>query len=100
MEKKPYIAYPKKVKTDDDIEQLCVMRNKFAEESGFPKYIAFKSEVDLKCFLDFSCPEFKWFVEDNKRLSRIGVGESIKEAVDNLLGKINSKEVQLQIKFS
>lgn len=100
MEKKPYIAYPKKVKTEDDIEQLCVMRNKFAEESGFPKYIAFKSESDLKCFLDFSCPEFKWFVEDNKRLSRIGVGESIKEAIDSLLSKINSKELQLQFDFS
>lgn len=95
MEKKPYIAYPKKVKTEDDIEHLCVMRNKFAEESGFPKYIAFKSEVALRCFLDFSSTEFKWFVEDNKRLSCIGVGESIKEAIDSLLSKINSKEVQL-----
>ena len=68
--------------------------------ANFPKYIAFKSEVDLRCFLDFSCPEFKWFVEDNKRSSRIGIGESTREAIDNLLGKINSKEVQLQFDFS
>lgn len=99
MEKKPYIAYPKKLEKEDDIEELSVFRNRYYGEYG-PKYFAFQSEDDLKIFIDFSFSQVKWFIDDKDRMSVVGVGDSVKDAIDNLLKKINASRSQLKLNFS
>lgn len=99
MEKKPYIAYPKKLEKEDDIKELSVFRNRYYGGYG-PKYFAFQSEEDLKTFIDFSFSQVKWFIEDKEKLSQVGVGDSVKGAIDNLLKKINASLSQLKLNFS
>lgn len=90
MNREPYIAYPKKDITEDDIEGLVIVRNKYYDEFG-GRYYVFDSPIDLDFFLQGSGSQIKWFSENKERMKRVGVGDTIRNAVDELLSKVNDK---------
>ena len=90
MSKEPYIAYPKKDITEDDIEGLVIVRNKYYGEFG-SRYYAFDNPVDLDFFLQGSGTQIKWFSENEERMAKVGAGDTIRDAVDDLLAKVSKK---------
>ena len=90
MSKEPYIAYPKKDITEDDIEELVVIRNKYYGEFG-NQYYAFDNLNDLDFFIRSSGTQTKWFSENEDKMKRVGAGDTIRDAVDDLLSKVGNK---------
>lgn len=91
MSKEPYIAYPKKDITEDDIEGLVIVRNKYYDEFG-SRYYAFDNHIDLDFFLQGSGTQIKWFSENEEKMEKVGSGDTIRDAVDDLLAKVNNKQ--------
>ena len=90
MSKEPYIAYPKKDITEDDIEELVIVRNRYYGEFG-DRYYAFDNPLDLDFFLQGSGSQIKWFSENEEKMEKVGSGGTIRDAIDDLLKKVNNK---------
>lgn len=84
---KPYIAIPKHINGADDLEELTVMKNKYADELDLPPYIALNCDIDaVPDALHNSCTTMRWFCENiDERETPIGMGYTIDEAVQNLI---------------
>lgn len=84
---KPYIGMPKHINTTDDLEELTVMKNKYAEELDLPPYIALNCDIDaVPHALRDSYTTMRWFCENiDECETPIGMGYTIDEAVQNLI---------------
>lgn len=87
--RQPYIAYPQKIQSADDIKELTVIRNRYADETGTGKYIAFSSYFDIGNYLGLSCSQFKHCINNEERMKKVAIGDSIEECVDRLIDKLN-----------
>lgn len=90
MSKEAYIAYPKKDITEDDLEELVVIRNKYYGEFG-NQYYAFDNPNDLDFFIHSSGTQIRWFSENEDKMKTVGAGDTIRDAVDDLLSKVSNK---------
>lgn len=90
MSKEPYIAYPKTDITEDDVEELAIVRNGYYGEFG-DRYYAFGNRTDLDFFIHSSGSQIKWFSENEENIKRVGAGDTIRDAVDDLLAKVAKK---------
>ena len=88
--REPYIAYPKAVEGTEDLPEFVLIKNKYSEELNTPIYIAFNNEKDAKLFLDYSLSQTKRFYNKKDNLENVGIGDTLKECVDDLIKKSNS----------
>ena len=86
--KQGYVAKPKTIKNVDDLNEFYLMKNKYWDEYDLPKYIASNNEHDIFMVIGYSHSQMKWFFDNYEMLKRFGVGNTIDEAMQNLLSKL------------
>ena len=87
---KPYIAIPKKELTIEDLVDLTIFRDVYAEENDRPKYAAFNKRIFDIDKSAYDCgSSASWFFNNEERMRDVGQGNTAQEAIDNLLEKLN-----------
>lgn len=87
---KPYIAVPKKELTIKDLVALTIFRDRYAEEFDRPLYAAFNKDLMDIDKSAYDCgSSSRWFFGDEEHLKEVGQGNTVQEAIDNLIEKLN-----------
>ena len=91
MYNKPYIATPEKDYKIEDLVALTVYRDRYAEEFDRPLYVAFNKDIADIDKSAYDCGSTsKWFFGNEEHLKEVGQGNTIQEAIQDLLNKLNS----------
>lgn len=87
--KKGYIATPKKMTHTDELKNLTIIKNQYADEFELPRYIASDKQARDVPMIHYSGTQYRWFFSDEDHLHDFGYGDTIEDAVDDLLKKLN-----------
>ena len=78
------------IKNNEDLAMLVVFRDVYAEEYGRPLYAAFNKRVFDIDKSAYDCgSSSKWFFDNEERMEYVGQGNTVQEAIDNLIEKLN-----------
>lgn len=82
-----------KLKNNEDLAMLVVMRDYYAEEYGRPLYMAFNDRMQYIDKSAYDCASSSnWFFSDKERLKNVGQGNTVQEAIDDLKRKLNGEQ--------
>lgn len=90
--KQGYIARPKSIENIDDFENLTIIKNPYIDEMEFPRYIASNKEAKNVPLIHYSYTQYKWFFSDEDNFAEYGCGNTIEDAINNLMQKSNPHE--------
>lgn len=85
--------------TIEDLDELIVIKNVYCNENDdFTTYIATDSNILAKQILDYCYSNMKWIysTEMDEVVNRIGFGNTIEEATQDLLNTLQNGSRRLQ----